>query len=68
MYCLIQDDDGHWFVIPKNKVHATQKYFAAIYKYWDDMPEDEEEPEQPDWLDEVGGSISSVVFPSYEIQ
>jgi hypothetical protein len=66
-YCLIQDDDGHWYVIPKDKQESAYKYFEAIYKYYDDMPEDEDEPEQPKWLDEVGGAISNVVFSDYKI-
>lgn len=67
MYCLVQDDDCHWYVIPANKRLETYDYFEKLYKYWDEMPEDEEEPNEPEWLERVNTSISYVTFPSYTI-
>ena len=36
MFSLIQDDDGHWFVIPSNKRSAAEKYFKEVYKYYEE--------------------------------
>jgi hypothetical protein len=68
MYRLISDDDGHWYVIPKDKEQEAICYFEKIYEYYEDMLEDEEEPEMPDWLDEISGSPTMVIFKSYEIE
>jgi hypothetical protein len=67
MFCFVQDDDGHWYIVPEEKRLATFEYFEKVYEYWDKMPEDEEEPDEPDWLVAVNTSISYVVFPSYKI-
>jgi hypothetical protein len=68
MYELFQDNDGHWFVIPSGKCEETEKYFERLYKYMDEMPDDEDEPEEPEWLEEVGGSPSLVKFSNYVIE
>jgi len=31
------------------------------------MPEDEEEPIEPEWLDRINTGVSYVCFPSYQI-
>jgi len=67
MYCLVNDDDGHWYVVPEDKRLEAFDYFEKVYKYWDELPEDEVEPEEPAWLEEINTSISYVVFPSYRI-
>jgi hypothetical protein len=67
MYRLIKDDDGHLYVIPADKLDDASRYFDAVYKYWDEMPDDEEEPPEPDWLKSLGCAMSCVKFPSYEI-
>jgi hypothetical protein len=66
MYCLISDDDGHWYVVPADKRLEAYDYFEKIYKYWEEMPE-EEEPIEPEWLDRINTGISYVTFPSYQI-
>jgi len=61
MFCLVQDEDGHWFVIPENKMDKWEEYLDKVYNL-------EEYPEQPSWVDEIGGNPNRVVFPSYEIK
>jgi hypothetical protein len=67
MFCLINDDDGHWYIIPADKRIETWNYFEKLYKYYEEMPEDEEEPNEPDWLVKINTSLSYVTFPSYKI-
>lgn len=64
-YCLIQDDDAHWYVIPAKKLKATESYFRKVYHFWHDGKGDL--PPEPSWLVRVGGSPSSVKFTSYVI-
>ena len=68
MFSLIQDYDGHWYVIPSKKRKETEEYFREVDKYWEEMPEDKDEPETPDWLDPVGGSPGLVEFEDYTIK
>lgn len=59
MYCIVSDDDGHDYVIPKDR-----------RKDWESWVEDPESAyrELPEWADPIGGSPSLVVFPSYNIE
>jgi hypothetical protein len=59
MYCLVRDDDSHWFVIPKDREEDWFDYLDSL--------EDEDYPEEPEWAVSVGGSASLVVFPSFNI-
>ena len=59
-YCLIQDNDCHWYVVPVDKKEEAYAYFEKCENY--------EPAEFPDFLVEVGGSPSMVRFPSFEIQ
>ncbi len=61
MYCLVQDDDGHWFVIPAEKQDEFEEYMRKIYDLG-------EYPEEPEWLDGVGGAPSRVIFENYTIK
>jgi hypothetical protein len=58
MYCLISDDDGHWYVCPidTDKIDMAYDYF-----------ENPNELDKPDFLDAVNGWPGRVRFPSYEI-
>jgi hypothetical protein len=67
MYCLVEDNDNHWYIIPEDKRLETYDYFDKVYKYWEDLPENEEEPDEPDWLVRINTGVSYVVFPSYRI-
>jgi len=60
MYILTQDDDGHWFVIPTDREEEWSDYLGKVYSG--------EDAEQPDWVDEVGGSYTMVKFSDYEIE
>lgn len=64
MYCLVQDNDSHWYVIPAGKKEEAWTYFDEIDRLWDDQ---DQWPERPSFLDEVGGSPSLVYFTDYVI-
>lgn len=51
MFCLVQDDDCHWYIIPVDK--------AAEFYNWCD---DEDNWDTPDYATEVGGNPQRVVF------
>ena len=67
-YCLINDDDGHWFIIPSNKREEAETYFLSIYRYWEEMPDDMECPNEPNWLLPLNVHPMYVAFESYEIE
>lgn len=54
-YVLVQDDDCHWYVIPDGR---ENEFDAAILG---------EDPQVPDWAEEVGGSPTRVKFQNYTI-
>jgi len=68
MYCFIPDNDGHWYIIPADKRRETYDYFEKLYSYWEYMPEDEDEPIEPEWINKIKVGISYVTFPSYEYE
>lgn len=61
-FCLIQDEDCHWYICPAQFVEAAEAYFEKVSDYWNEMPDDVDEPEQPEYLQQVGGSPSLVTF------
>lgn len=64
-HVLIQDDDGHWYVIPIAKEAEAERYFAAVYTYWRDGKGNL--PTEPAWLKTVGGAPSLVKFTGFRI-
>lgn len=50
-YCLIQDNDSHWYVIPADKLQT-----------WEIIVFDNEEVDIPAWAHRVGGSYTAVEF------
>lgn len=60
-FFLDQDDDGHWYVVPVNKMPE-----------WDDWlnldPDDPKSWSMPTFVNYVGGSPSLVTFTNPEIQ
>ena len=56
-HILVQDDDGHWYVIPEDKQRLFGLWVAT-----------NGEEDQPEWADEVGGAPSRVVFGNYTIK
>lgn len=61
-YCLIQDDDSHWYVCPADRVEEAQAAFAAVAAYWGAREYVGEAPDVPDWCQPVGGAPSLVTF------
>lgn len=55
MFCLVQDDDCHWYVIPTSKKKDWEAWLEE--SGWT----------RPHWADAVGGSPSLVEFTEYEI-
>ena len=56
-YILVEDDDGHCYVIPAENEDAFDKWVATN---GDEM--------QPIWVEEVGGSPRLVKFTGYRIE
>lgn len=59
-HILVQDNDSHWYVIPKDKNDAWNDFCA--------IPSDDERAwDIPDFAEQVGGCPSLVLFKTYEI-
>ena len=56
-YCLVEDDDGHWYVIPTDR--------RVAFDLWLCNPDSD--PIPPEWAEPVGGSPSLVEFTEYMI-
>lgn len=56
-YCLITDDDGHYFISPFERKDEAEIILESIYNYWNECKDDEdvECPEMPDWLKQIDG-------------
>ena len=61
-YCIVDDDDGHHYVIPVDKEEEWSDWVESATNYWNEMKYDEEEPELPEWADSIGGCPSLVKF------
>jgi hypothetical protein len=55
MFCMMSDDDGHWYVIPVDK---KREFLDATSEPYEELPE---------WASAVGGDPSLVSFDSYRI-
>jgi hypothetical protein len=54
-YCLVYDDEGHWYVIPSRR---EGEFNIAIRDPYTPLP---------DWVVSVGGSPSMILFTGYDI-
>lgn len=68
-FCLISDDDGHWYVIPADKLAEAEAHFEAVYTFWRNPPDDEDArpADDPEWMERVNGGASLVTFAFPEI-
>ena len=66
-YCMVSDNDGHWYIIEKAKEKEFWKWVEDIERYWQEANYDEPEPEF-EWLESLPGTVSSVSFDSYELK
>lgn len=57
-YFLDQDNDGHWYIIPLNKINEWNNWFNS---------EDYDNGIVPDYVEEVGGCPSNVIFKNYKV-
>lgn len=63
-WMLVQDDDGHWYVIPRDREADWDAWMAAPEPDLD-LPEDQIDYtawNAPDWAEAVGGAPSLVTF------
>lgn len=67
-YRLTTDDDSHWFVIPVEKSEEWGEYCEKVTRFWEEMPDGEGPPEEPEWAVAVGGAPGRVQFGEYEIE
>lgn len=58
-YIMVTDDDSHHYVIPKAREEEWWKWAGS---------EEALDGDVPAWAEEVGGSPTLVVFPSYDIR
>ena len=64
-HALVSDDDGHHYVIPRDKETEFEMWLTAVTAYWSPYSRSQhqgEVPDKPMWADEVGGSPSLVEF------
>lgn len=68
-YCLVQDDDTHWYICRADKLDEVSEYFEAVTSYWDNQEyeDNEEEPMMPGDLFMIGGCPSLVCFKQFRI-
>ena len=58
---IVSDDDGHHYVIPRDKGTEFEMWLTAVTEYWSPYSRTQHQgdvPEKPNWADEVGGSPS----------
>jgi len=56
-HVLVEDDDGHWYVIPRSRLKDFYNWLSS-----------DESGSEPDWVKRVGGSPSLVSFVEFEIE
>lgn len=67
MYFLDNDDDGHWYIVPKDKAAEWCKYLEEVYAYWENPSDFVREPEEPEGVVRIDGP-HVVTFPDYVIE
>jgi hypothetical protein len=60
-FVMVQDDSGHWYVIPGSRQMEFCKWVESFEDDGDGGP-------QPDWAERVGGAPSLVEFQEYTIK
>lgn len=58
-HMLVEDDDGHWYVIPRSKLKEFHTWLSR---------EEAELGGTPEYAKRVGGSPSLVSFRDFEIE
>ena len=55
-YLLVNDDDGHWFIIPEEKATEFNAWLKMVYDdYYDG------EVSQPEWVKPIDGPHSILI-------
>lgn len=58
-YCIVRDDDCHWYVIPADMMEE--------WDAWCSLDSDDENSwDPPTWADAIGGSPSTLTFENPE--
>jgi len=65
-YILIQDNDSHWYVIPSSKETEWWEYLRRVDEATENCNVDY--PNEPKWVEPVGGAPSLVEFTEYKIR
>ena len=71
-FCLVSDDDGHWFICPSDKLDEFNDYLDDVSSYWKRVEtlsrrkliSRDRPPEQPDWLLPIDGP-HTIKFKEY---
>ena len=57
-YVIVSDDDGHYYVIPADKIKEWNHWLES---------QDYQDGIAPIWCEEIGGAINLVKFKNYRI-
>lgn len=52
---MINDDDGHSFIVPANRKKEAEKILDDICQYWNIGDYDLECQEMPEWIRQIDG-------------
>ena len=58
-HVLVEDDDGHWYVIPRSRLKDFYNWLSS---------DEADMGISPDWAKTVGGSPSLVSFAEFDIE
>lgn len=56
-FCIVQDDDANYYVIP---VHFMDEWYERTFAFDESLTDEY-------WVDRVGGAPSNVTFSTYDI-
>ncbi len=72
MFCIVSDGDHTRYIIPADKKEEFFESAEAIYKYWDNLGDDENDdsapPDIPNYAIEINGPLYRLEFPSFVIK
>lgn len=67
-FCLVSDDDGHYYIIPYDKKVDWSCYLEECEHYWGEQNYDGDPPEQPEWAETLGCSPTMVSFSDWKVE
>lgn len=62
--CIIQDDDGHWYVVPTNKEKEAESWLTELYRSTEEGDGSDTIADLPDWMCPI--DISYFTFDNWK--